>query len=101
MLDFIPRPDIRGWIRSGGKITFRGASIALFVVVFGVLAVATATSGSVLVVVFGTFILFYMLRGALPADKIDQWTNDLMTGEAGERAWEWLLAVSRRLRWRR
>jgi len=56
----------------------------------------------VIFVALGTFVLFFLLKGALPADRIDQFTTDLMTGEVGERWWDRtttaLASLSRRLR---
>jgi hypothetical protein len=80
-------PDFRRWLRSGGRLTFRGVSIVVFVVALGMIAFVTATASSVLAVTLGTFVLFFMLKGALPDERIDEFTTDLMTGEVGERWW--------------
>jgi len=91
----------RRWLRSGGRLSFKAASITLFVVLLGLLAFLTATSSSIIAVAIATFVLFYALKGVLPADAIDEITTDLMTGELGERYWErlttFLAALRRRL----
>jgi|AntDeeMetageno50_2_1112565.scaffolds.fasta_scaffold03787_2 hypothetical protein len=88
----------RRWLRSGGRLSFKAASITLFVVLLGLLAFLTATSSSIIGVAIATFVLFYMLRSLLPADAIDQLTTDLMTGELGERQWDRLTTFFAALR---
>jgi len=91
----------RTWLRSGGRLTFKTASITLFVVLVGMLAFFTAASSSIIAATLGMFILFYALKGVLPANAIDEITSDMMTGELGERYWErftrFLTALRRRL----
>jgi len=98
LLDRIPTPGLRRWLRSGGRLTFRGASITLFVVLVGLLALAAAASSSAILVALATFVLFYALKGALPDDKIDQFTTDLMTGDVGERWYDRTTAALATLR---
>jgi len=88
----------RRWLRSGGRLSFKAASITLFVVLLGLLAFLTATSSSIIGVAIATFVLFYMLRSLLPADAIDQLTTDLMTGELSERQWDRLTTFFAALR---
>ena len=57
----------------------------------GVTVFAAFTAGSVFVAALATFVLFFMLRAALPAERIDQFVSDLLSGEAGVRLYEWSL----------
>jgi hypothetical protein len=88
--DSIPSIDVRAWLRSGGRTGAQIASIAGFVVLLGVTVFAAFTAGSVAVAALATFVLFFMLRAALPADRIDQFVSDLLSGDAGVRLYEWL-----------
>ncbi|WP_066418793.1 hypothetical protein [Halorubrum aethiopicum] len=89
--DSIPSVDIRGWLRSGGRTGARLASITAFVVLLGLTVFAAFTAGSVVVAALATFVLFFMLRAALPAERIDAFVSNLLTGDAGIRSYEWLL----------
>ncbi|ELZ38773.1 hypothetical protein C471_09390 [Halorubrum saccharovorum DSM 1137] len=88
--DSLPSIDLRDRLRSGGRLSAQLASIATFIVLLGVTVFAAFTAGSVVVAAIATFVLFFMLRAALPADRIDQFVSDLLTGEAGVRLYEWL-----------
>lgn len=89
--DTLPSIDVRGWMRSGGRTGARLASITAFVVLLGLTVFAAFTAGSVVVAALATFVLFFMLRAALPAEKIDAFVSDLLTGETGVQWYEWLL----------
>jgi len=88
--NYIPSIDLRAWLRSSGRTGAQLASIATFIVLLGVTVFAAFTAGSVVVAAIATFVLFFMLRAALPAERIDQFVSDLLTGEAGVRLYEWL-----------
>jgi len=79
----------------------RLASITAFVVLLGLTVFAAFTAGSVVIAALATFVLFFMLRAALPAERIDTFVSDLLSGEAGVQWYEWLLdqwaALRRRL----
>lgn len=89
--DTLPSIDVRRWIRSGGRTGARLASITAFVVLLGLTVFAAFTAGSVVVAALATFVLFFMLRAALPAEKIDEFVSGLLTGETGVQWYEWLL----------
>ena len=96
--DWLSPRRFRTWLRSSGRLSFKAASITLFVVLLGLLASAAAASSPVILAALATFVLFYMLRSLLPADAIDETTTDLMTGELGERYWDRLTAFLAALR---
>lgn len=99
MLDKLTSLDVRGALRSGSLLTFRGLSIVTFVVLLGLLVALTAPANPAIAATLATFALFFMLRAALPAERIDALSHALMTGEAGERVYLWLetkLAALRR-----
>lgn len=89
--EYVPSTDLRGWLRSGGRTGAQLASIAAFIVLLGITIFAAFTAGSVVVAALATFVLFFMLRAALPAERLDQLVSDLLTGEAGVRYYEWVL----------
>ncbi|WP_088901264.1 hypothetical protein [Halorubrum lacusprofundi] len=99
--DYVPSIDLRRWLRSGGRTGARLASITAFVVLLGLTVFAAFTAGSVVIAALATFVLFFMLRAALPAERIDTFVSDLLSGEAGVQWYEWLLdqwaALRRRL----
>lgn len=96
--DYFPDVDVRGTLRGGGRTTAQVASITAYVVLLGVLIMLAFTAGSVFVAALATFVLFFALRAALPADRIDDAIHSLMSGEAGVRAWEWTLEKLGRVR---
>jgi len=81
--DYVPSIDLRKWLRSGGRTGARLASITAFVVLLGLTVFAAFTAGSVVIAALATFVLFFMLRAALPAERIDTFVSDLLSGEAG------------------
>ena len=96
--DYLPDVDVRGTLRGGGRTTAQVASVTAYVVLLGVLIMLAFTAGSVFVAALATFVLFFALQAALPADRIDDAIRLLMSGEAGVRAWEWTLEKLARVR---
>jgi len=78
--DYVPSIDLRKWLRSGGRTGARLASITAFVVLLGLTVFAAFTAGSVVIAALATFVLFFMLRAALPAERIDTFVSDLLSG---------------------
>ena len=90
--DLWPDGGVRGVLRSSGRLTARGVSIALFVVLLGATAIVSATASGVGLAVTATFLSFYLLKTVVPDDRLDELTTQLWTGEAGIRAYQWLAA---------
>jgi len=99
--DYVPSIDLRKWLRSGGRTgrdsrrSRRSSSFS------GLTVFAAFTAGSVVIAALATFVLFFMLRAALPAERIDTFVSDLLSGEAGVQWYEWLLDQWAALRRRR
>ena len=96
--DYFPDVDLRGTLRGGGRTTAQAASITAYVVLVGVLIMLAFTAGSVFIAALATFVLFFALRAALPAERIDDGIRSLMSGDAGVQAWEWTLEKLGRIR---
>jgi len=78
--DYVPSIDLRKWLRSGGRTgrdsrrSRRSSSFS------GLTVFAAFTAGSVVIAALATFVLFFMLRAALPAERIDTFVSDLLSG---------------------
>lgn len=94
--DLLSAVDVREWVRSGCRLTARGVSIALFVVLLGVSISVTAGSNPIVLAALATFVAFYFLKALLPARRIEAAATALATGEAGIWAVEAIESALRR-----